>query len=413
MPSRRSHHKSRKGCGTCKSRRVKCDESGPPCERCRVRGSTCEYPGTNKSGIEVSLQERNGSLTELTRDVSNEKKPDLTQQPSTSAESFFPADRRLLELQLMNHWSAVTYRSCCTPGTNDDHVWQTYVPQLGMKYDFLLSGLLALSAFEIARSSKRDSRDYVNAAVEFHALAVSAFRQQLPSMTSESHEALFCFSLMLWVLALASAQFSKEPGSMVSNTVILFELIRGCGTVAESKEGYVEANPYLQKLVRFEDLPRHPLEPTVEEVLTKLNELNDTRMKTSARDSSDERRLQQLTYWEACKTALGQLQECFAKSRGLHHQGYALGWLNMAGNDYVKAIKDQDRTALLILMVWGVLVERIGEQVWWAEMFGGVLVDEISSLVVKDERDVVTEEIISRTKELVGNAAGSRRKDEP
>ncbi|ETI22348.1 hypothetical protein G647_06422, partial [Cladophialophora carrionii CBS 160.54] len=43
-PPRRSHQKSRRGCLSCKQAHIKCREDGPPCERCRLRGTTCTYP---------------------------------------------------------------------------------------------------------------------------------------------------------------------------------------------------------------------------------------------------------------------------------------------------------------------------------------------------------------------------------
>ncbi|EFR05394.1 C6 zinc finger domain-containing protein [Nannizzia gypsea CBS 118893] len=41
--SRKSHRKSRAGCGTCKKRRVKCDETKPHCLRCEAYGVACDY----------------------------------------------------------------------------------------------------------------------------------------------------------------------------------------------------------------------------------------------------------------------------------------------------------------------------------------------------------------------------------
>ncbi|KAL4948470.1 hypothetical protein BDW69DRAFT_92311 [Aspergillus filifer] len=42
--SRRAHKKSRNGCLVCKTRRVKCDERRPGCQRCQNYGATCVYP---------------------------------------------------------------------------------------------------------------------------------------------------------------------------------------------------------------------------------------------------------------------------------------------------------------------------------------------------------------------------------
>jgi hypothetical protein len=42
---RRAHKKSRRGCSSCKLRRVKCDERRPACHKCRDFGVACSYDG--------------------------------------------------------------------------------------------------------------------------------------------------------------------------------------------------------------------------------------------------------------------------------------------------------------------------------------------------------------------------------
>jgi hypothetical protein len=42
---RRAHKKSRRGCSSCKLRRVKCDERRPACHKCKDFGVACSYDG--------------------------------------------------------------------------------------------------------------------------------------------------------------------------------------------------------------------------------------------------------------------------------------------------------------------------------------------------------------------------------
>ncbi|KAK7218279.1 hypothetical protein V2G26_006282 [Clonostachys chloroleuca] len=44
---RKTHPKSRGGCGSCKLKRVKCDETKPACKRCLRTGTKCIYKDTN------------------------------------------------------------------------------------------------------------------------------------------------------------------------------------------------------------------------------------------------------------------------------------------------------------------------------------------------------------------------------
>jgi hypothetical protein len=43
---RKGHTKSRRGCFTCKRRKVKCNETRPECSSCARIGLPCEYPDT-------------------------------------------------------------------------------------------------------------------------------------------------------------------------------------------------------------------------------------------------------------------------------------------------------------------------------------------------------------------------------
>ncbi|KAJ6002379.1 hypothetical protein N7451_004926 [Penicillium sp. IBT 35674x] len=54
LPDPKKHKRTRSGCFTCRSRRIKCDESRPVCERCRKGSRDCVYPsptsGSSKGG---------------------------------------------------------------------------------------------------------------------------------------------------------------------------------------------------------------------------------------------------------------------------------------------------------------------------------------------------------------------------
>ncbi|KAF9886106.1 hypothetical protein FE257_012041 [Aspergillus nanangensis] len=408
MPPRRSHQKSHTGCITCKRRHVKCDETGPPCNRCETRGAACEY---------ASLEGRRGGGGD--RDVPIPD-PKTTTTPPTDATTSpsFPTIHRHLDLQLMHRWATSTYHSCCTPGAGDQKLWQLTVPALALQHDFLLNGVLALAALESASVLKKDDDPqqsphydkYINAAMEYQALALADFRTKLASPPLEDPIAAICFSLMLMVLAFASVQFRRpssggspeeEEESIVKSAIAHFDLVRGAVQVAESGGHEITQNEYVQNLTPFEDLPLVALDPSIADILTTLGELNDTRIVTTAQEGP-ERRFQEIALWEACKKALNLLQQCFHRCVGLVYRGYALGWLNLTGDGYIQALKLNDRTSLLILMVWGVLVEKLGHDVWWAHEFGSSLVDELAKNdLCTAVDDPSARDLIRRIQELI------------
>ncbi|KAL4903607.1 hypothetical protein BDW74DRAFT_155831 [Aspergillus multicolor] len=46
LPDQKKHKRTRSGCFTCRSRRIKCDETRPVCDRCRKGSRECVYPST-------------------------------------------------------------------------------------------------------------------------------------------------------------------------------------------------------------------------------------------------------------------------------------------------------------------------------------------------------------------------------
>ena len=437
MPPRRSHNKSRGGCLQCKQAHVKCKEDGSPCERCRIRGTTCGFasqtPLTSRSNISTtaktkreaspsSTAQRNGIGTSVkipeTEAVplipNGESAPQTLESPPSP---IFPPTTHLLELQLMHRWTCHTYKSLVTPAAHDDYVWQTLTPTWSLSHDFLLNGVLALTAYEIASCypdpTDRARRDqYVTAATRYQGDALAQFQQYLKGNGTdpdrETYEPILAFSLGLMVLALASAQFMPLShrddrcgggghGPMVQNTLTHYELVRGCATVLGGHaEEYILSNPYIAKLTRFEDLPTAQMEGRHKVVIGKLGELNERRLVTNSLEERYEVRARHVRAFEACKKAIGLLQECFAKVGGHmrkgdegegEYQGYVLGWLNLSGEGFVEVIREGDQVAVLVLMVWGSLVEGLGRRVWWAKGFGGRLVAEIAAGYVSGEED--------------------------
>ena len=48
-PDQKKHKRTRSGCFTCRSRRIKCDEARPVCDRCKKGNRDCVYPSASSS----------------------------------------------------------------------------------------------------------------------------------------------------------------------------------------------------------------------------------------------------------------------------------------------------------------------------------------------------------------------------
>jgi hypothetical protein len=89
----------------------------------------------------------------------------------------------------MNRWSYSTYKSLLSV-SGDDHYLQVSVPRAALKHDFLMDGILSISALEIAMSGEEaDSAPYIYAALEYYDKGSISFRANLSNVTKENH---FC-----------------------------------------------------------------------------------------------------------------------------------------------------------------------------------------------------------------------------
>jgi hypothetical protein len=67
---RKTHSKSRQGCGNCKLRRVKCDEAKPGCRRCQDYGVRCSYSRKPAADAQLSFGEEISLVVETAASLS-------------------------------------------------------------------------------------------------------------------------------------------------------------------------------------------------------------------------------------------------------------------------------------------------------------------------------------------------------
>ncbi|KFY25773.1 hypothetical protein V491_01591, partial [Pseudogymnoascus sp. VKM F-3775] len=88
---RRNHKKSRRGCGNCKLRSVKCDETKPECKRCTTYGVLCTY---NANAAE--LQSSFVGITTMKRDSPKAQRPIIQAQANQTFFSVAQTPPRLI-----------------------------------------------------------------------------------------------------------------------------------------------------------------------------------------------------------------------------------------------------------------------------------------------------------------------------
>ncbi|KAL6693110.1 hypothetical protein J3F84DRAFT_84997 [Trichoderma pleuroticola] len=219
---RKTHRKSRLGCGNCKIRGVKCDESKPACRRCHVSGFTCNY-----SRSAPTLQLFHSSV--LRFDLSPSQVPavdtllptdsifwDASLQPALRIPIVLPLQGRLGEYTLRPQDYAALHRfqtrTSASLGTVDTRKWYPkVVSSLAKEHPFLFHFFLALALLHDAHLSQSPLPQSHHASLAFHWYHGSAILSHFLSLPSPETTLSSSHRDALWICAstLGAASFAS------------------------------------------------------------------------------------------------------------------------------------------------------------------------------------------------------------
>ncbi|KAE9378285.1 hypothetical protein N431DRAFT_328339 [Stipitochalara longipes BDJ] len=198
-PPRRAFRKSRRGCRTCKARKVKCDEKHPLCGNCSRRYpglASCEFehftqlPKRNsESASAPSRQQSHGSPT-LTLSIGKV----ITTNPAGISHS---EGQRVLELRLMHHYTTSTCKELPDGHSRKaNYVWSIDIPKLAFQSDLVLSALLGISALHHWALTPDDPRLSYAAGFYFDR-AIRVHRKALGEVDQASAESVLATAILI------------------------------------------------------------------------------------------------------------------------------------------------------------------------------------------------------------------------
>lgn len=282
------------------------------------------------------------------------------------------------DLELMHRFCTDTYRSLCGDQT-DMHDWQLLIPLHAYTHTFLLHGILAIAALHVAATATDPSRvsSYLNTALHYNERASAPFRQALNYLTPRNCDAVFAHSAIVTVIGIAlprlNAGHRGECFSMVDNMVTVFELLQGSSKISRISRPWLKANMFSK--YDFWTMEDATLDPHMADAIEQLVRLNN---RVAHADAEQHR-----TNHDAIKL----LRSCFAKFVHSPHPGTILAWLVYVRKEFVDGLRLRQPFPLLILMHWGVLLNELGGQFWWARECGKDLVVELLSLLKEEHEE--------------------------
>ncbi|KAJ0426850.1 hypothetical protein BJY00DRAFT_320474 [Aspergillus carlsbadensis] len=294
---RATHTKSRQGCYTCKSRRVKCDEAKPRCGACALRNEPCGFPTSTSRQPRRERHDQQppppmaGDVRQRPPGFSNGGSPraldfNLPSPPAPTAEANC-GPMNMVDLRLLSHFMTQT---CKHMSLNPYRlkIWETIIPKLAAEHGFLMHLLLALagmdhflvdtspptasgpagSATRSDHPTSMDAAHYMQVVVGHHQSGLQGLRDQLSTLSDANCNEVFAGSLLLVGFAFASLRVRNWSDS---RTLIVpplpkirldwIYLIRGLTTVVRQCWPSLRMGPFREILLypgATEDLKMYP-----------------------------------------------------------------------------------------------------------------------------------------------------------
>ncbi|KAF7544463.1 hypothetical protein G7Z17_g9928 [Cylindrodendrum hubeiense] len=134
-------------------------------------------------------------------------------------------------LRLLHHYSTVVYPTLCRDDTVE--VWKTVVPETAFAHEFLMHGLLAMSAMHYAHSHPDQRRQYVLVSTYYQNLALQYFSTRLNDIDDENCEAFFLLATFIFLMTMCSIADPRDSEEPISPSHIArsFMLLQGIKTI--------------------------------------------------------------------------------------------------------------------------------------------------------------------------------------
>ncbi|CZR65686.1 related to UPC2-regulatory protein involved in control of sterol uptake [Phialocephala subalpina] len=204
----RAHKKSRRGCGNCKLRAVKCDESRPVCKRCKAYGVVCNYDRKSPD-LELSTKGSNGvfqvSIINNSTPPSVPKSiaPSLKQGLAASLASHASRSLNNFEFELLHRFQTRTVFTVTTPRSLP--VYESSILKHACSHPYLLHAVLTLTLLHDRHFSPTPF-DTSLSTIEAHqwGQCISLYNRALSSpILPASRDALWVTAAFLGILAIA------------------------------------------------------------------------------------------------------------------------------------------------------------------------------------------------------------------
>lgn len=341
--------------------RLKCDEEKPSCKKCVTRDVVCTYPSTSsliwvdRTPVSTGRKEEHGTENGTSPPQYSPKAQE--EKLSTTKESTL----NLENIDLIIHWFTKTVHTVNAP-TNlaAKEICQTFILDQARKHHFLLHGLLALSALQLA-DSHTDPESYIKIASTHHTQGLELFYSALSNINKENHSASIAFASITIMYAFG---ISRPGGTKTSR----IELVDHLSQIILLAHGWHNVVSAVDRLDHGTGSPIFPtphghigtLSTATEVAFVRLNDMNHDR--------------DVAVYTLAISTLKSVFHDLETDRENPH---IALEWARTLPKDFVGLLHQRRDLALVIVGYYCIVLDALKE-VWWLkgwskDLFGAIL----------------------------------------
>ncbi|KAF4487961.1 Upc2 [Fusarium agapanthi] len=379
LKPRRSHRKSRNGCGACKQRHMKCDESRPICLNCKIsnRGSQCIYINTGQkpSPPRITSTADTPSPFHLSSHLPPADPTPISLSPGESISSALttlrdtPARGDLFDLShfaLYHH--LLTNRHAITSMCPSNESAISHTLDYALKAPYLMNQLLALSALHLSNPPSLQ-QPYYQLATSLQTRALALFNEERQEVSEESCVPMFLFSSLIGVHVLCDTlQGPRESfGAVLDRFITYLSIHRGVRAVTKHSWHTIKNSglgPILQQIEDAFPVLEHKIEATAI-----LHEMIDSNASLSSAPKY--------------RNAVSTLQRSFSFHAALNQPNTqrfdaAIAFCVDIDDEYLELLKKRQPEALVILAFFAVLLHW-NKSTWIIGDGGQYLIQSITS----------------------------------
>ncbi|KAI0530207.1 hypothetical protein GGR58DRAFT_518654 [Xylaria digitata] len=345
---RRSHHKSRLGCKTCKTRKIKCDEQKPACGNCIRHHVDCDFVTTSAA-----------------------------QSPPLSRGYL---DLNLEHLELLHNYTTSTYATLSeNPAIRD--FYRITAVQVGFKCDYVMRSLLAISSLQLAYYRPRMREHYHSMAVHHHQIASRIASSLIQDVSASTVENLFLFSSLTVFYAFGCPRRDDHlllvGESGIPSWLLLHQGTRALSELASAQVDGPLAPIFKHGADRWEAREVHlQIASPVNQHLDRLQALI-------------ERREPDVGLRNTYVNAITELRKSFLSMDYERGRAYEVTdifvWVFQVADDFVPLLRVPTQSTVAILAFFSVLLKGLKSQ-WWLHGWAEHLIAKSYALLDREHR---------------------------